>query len=90
MRLGHRIGILLSRTPEKDVKGVIAMEDLIDIESTKESEETRIYAWRVEQLAKLGLSTVIADAVASFVDWHEVARLVQKGCPPELALEIAR
>ena len=66
------------------------MEDLIDIESAKESEETRIYAWRVEQLAKLGLSTVIADAVASFVDWHEVARLVQKGCPPELALEIAR
>jgi hypothetical protein len=24
------------------------------------------------------------------VDWHEVARLVEKGCPPELALEIAR
>ena len=66
------------------------MEDLIDIESETESEETRVYAWRVEQLAKLGLSTVIADAVASFVDWHEVARLVQRGCPPELALEIAR
>jgi hypothetical protein len=66
------------------------MEDLIKIESVKESEETRVYAWRVEQLAKLGLSTVIADAVASFVDWHEVARLVKKGCPPELALEIAR
>ena len=66
------------------------MEDLIDIESAKESEETRIYAWRVEQLAKLGLSTVIADAVANLVDWHEVARLVQRGCPPELALEIAR
>lgn len=66
------------------------MEDLIDIESAKESEEIRVYAWRVEQLAKLGLSTMIADAVASFVDWHEVARLVEKGCPPELALEIAR
>lgn len=68
------------------------MEDLIDIdiESEQESEESRVYAWRVEQLAKLGLSTMIADAVASFVDWHEVAHLVQKGCPPELALEIAR
>ena len=66
------------------------MEDLIDIESAKESEDTRVYAWRVEQLAKLGLSTIVADAVASFIDWHEVARLVQKGCPPELALEIAR
>jgi hypothetical protein len=66
------------------------MEEPIDIEMNKESEEVRIYAWRVEQLAKLGLSTVIANAVATFVDWHDVARLVEKGCPPELALEIAR
>jgi hypothetical protein len=66
------------------------MEEPIDIEMNKESEEVRIYAWRVEQLAKLGLSTVIANAVAAFVDWHDVARLVEKGCPPELALEIAR
>jgi hypothetical protein len=67
------------------------MEEPIDIETVeKESEEVRIYAWRVEQLAKLGLSTVIANAVATFVDWHDVARLVEKGCPPDLALEIAR
>jgi hypothetical protein len=68
------------------------MEDLelIEIESARESENTRVYASRVEQLAKLGLSTVIADAAASFVDWHDVASLVQKGCPPGLALEIAR
>ena len=70
------------------------MEELTEIDSdsecARESEETRVYAWRVEQLAKLGLSTLIADAAASFVDWHEVARLVQKGCPPDLALEIAR
>jgi hypothetical protein len=66
------------------------MEETLDIEIEKESEEVRVYAWRVEQLAKLGLSTMIAYAVASFVDWHEVAGLVQKGCPPELALEIAR
>jgi hypothetical protein len=71
-------------------QGRVVMDDLIDVESAKESEETRVYAWRVEQLAKLGLSTMIADAVASFVDWHEIAQLVQKGCPPELALEIAR
>ena len=66
------------------------MEEPIDIEIEKESEEVRINAWRVEQLAKLGLSTVIANAVATFVDWHDVARLVEKGCPPDLALEIAR
>ena len=63
------------------------MEEPIDVEL---EEEFRVYAWRVEQLGKLGLSSVIADAVAGFVDWHEVASLVHKGCPPELALEIAR
>jgi hypothetical protein len=66
------------------------MENVFDIESAAENEETRVYAWRVEQLGTLGLSTVVAEAVASFVDWHEVARLVEKGCPPELALEITR
>jgi hypothetical protein len=66
------------------------MEEPLDIEIENKSEEARVYAWRVEQLGKLELSTIIADAVATLVDWHEVARLVQKGCPPELALEIAR
>jgi hypothetical protein len=66
------------------------MEDPDHIEIEREGEESRVYAWRVEQLASLGLSTTIADAVATIVDWHDVARLVQKGCPPELALEIAR
>ena len=64
------------------------MEELVEIE--KESEEVRVYAWRIEQLGKLGLSSVIADAVADVVDWHDVARLVAKVCPPELAVEIAR
>jgi hypothetical protein len=66
------------------------MDELIDIEIEEESEELRVYSWRAEQLGRLGLSTMIADAFANMVDWHEVARLVQNGCPPELALEIAR
>jgi hypothetical protein len=80
----------LANTETGSKGGCAGMDDLIAIERATENEETRVYAWRVEQLARLGLSTVIADAVASFVDWHEVARLVEKGCPPELALEIAR
>jgi hypothetical protein len=64
--------------------------NLFDIDNAMESEETRVYAWRSSSSGKLGLSTVVVDAVASFIDWHEVARLVQNGCPPELALEIAR
>ena len=62
------------------------MEEAIE----KQSEEVRVHAWRVEQLGNLGLSTFIAEAAADFVDWHEVAPLVDNGCPPELALEIAR
>lgn len=60
-----------------------------EIEIEPGSEELRVYAWRVEQLGNLGFSTLVADAFASLVDWHEVANLVQRGCPPELALEIA-
>jgi len=33
---------------------------------------------------------VTARAAANVVDWRDVAYLVQKGCPPELALDIAR
>jgi hypothetical protein len=64
------------------------MEELIDSELARETEEQLVYSWRVEQLAKLGLSSIVANAVAGIVDWHEVARLVKKGCSPELALEI--
>jgi hypothetical protein len=66
------------------------MQESIDFQIERESEEVRVYAWRVEQLGKLGISTWVADAVANMVDWHDVARLVQKGCPPDLALEISR
>jgi hypothetical protein len=67
------------------------VDELAEIEVEFESEEdARINAWRVEQLARLGLSHVIASAVATFVDWHELARLVEQGCSPELALEIVR
>ena len=58
--------------------------------SDRETEKDRIHAWRAEQLGKLGLSPVVAEAAADFVDWHDVAPLVDKGCPPALALEIAR
>jgi hypothetical protein len=62
----------------------------IEFEPAVSDEDARIYAWRVEQLAGLGLSEMIAGAVASVVDWHEIAGLVERGCSPELALEIVR
>jgi hypothetical protein len=62
----------------------------VEVEFEESEEDARVYTWRVEQLSGLGLSHVIASAVASFVDWHEIARLVERGCSPELALEIVR
>jgi hypothetical protein len=53
-------------------------------------EEQLIHEWRTDQLELLGLSRVIAEAFASQVDWHEVANLVKRGCPADLALEIIR
>ena len=66
------------------------MDEPIGLEIEQGSEEDRVYAWRVEQLAELGLSLLVAYAAADMVDWHDVARLVHSGCPPALALEIAR
>ena len=62
----------------------------IEVEAEESEEDARVYEWRVEQLSGLGLSHVIASAVASFVDWHEIAGLVERGCSPDLALEIVR
>jgi hypothetical protein len=45
-------------------------------------------AWRVEQLRRLGLSRLLAVALAAEVDWHELADLLGRGCPLDLALEI--
>jgi hypothetical protein len=48
----------------------------------------RVHAWRVAQLARLGLARPVAEAVADKVDWHEVAKLVRRGCPAALAVRI--
>ena len=54
------------------------------------NEEAKVHSWRSEQLRNLGLSSAIAKRFAGLVDWHEIAALVARGCPPELALEIVR
>ena len=50
--------------------------------------ELAVHAWRTEQLQRQGLTREIADAFADFVDWHAIAALVRRGCPPLLALDI--
>jgi hypothetical protein len=53
-------------------------------------DELAVQVWRSDQLRRLGLSRILAETFAGLVDWHEVAKLVARGCSPELALEIAR
>ena len=68
----------------------IEFDQLESVEIDGSDEDARVYAWQVERLSGLGLSKVVAAAVAPLVDWHEIARLVECGCSPELALEIVR
>ncbi len=53
-------------------------------------EDEMVRAWREEQLRRLGLLPVLARIFADHVDWHEIASLVRRGCPPALALDIVR
>ena len=49
-----------------------------------------VHEWRVTQLTRLGIPWSLAQAVADQVDWHQVAKLVRRGCSPRLALQIVR
>jgi hypothetical protein len=52
--------------------------------------EAIVHDWRVFQLRRLGVPTLLAESYADSIDWHQVARLVQRGCPPLTALRIVR
>jgi hypothetical protein len=53
-------------------------------------EQVLVHEWRAERLRELGLPRSLAEGFADRVDWRSVARLVERGCPPVLALEIMR
>ena len=47
-----------------------------------------VHGWRVARLTRPGIRWPLAQAAADHVDWHQVASLVRRGCPPRLALRI--
>ena len=53
-------------------------------------EDSLVHEWRVAQLTRLGIPGLLAETAADDVDWHQIARLVQRGCSPRLALRIVR
>jgi hypothetical protein len=48
-----------------------------------------VHNWRVSQLARLGIPGPLAEAYADRLDWHQIAQLIQRGCPVRLAIRIA-
>jgi hypothetical protein len=59
-------------------------------EAIDHHDDLLVREWRVTQLTRLGIPWSLAQAVAGHVDWHQVAELVRRGCPPRLALQIVR
>jgi hypothetical protein len=49
-----------------------------------------VHRWRVTQLTRRGIPGPLAQAEADHVDWHQIARLVQPGRAPALAVRIVR
>jgi hypothetical protein len=52
--------------------------------------DSLVHDWRVTQLRRLGVPDALAEVDADYADWHQVARLVQRGCSPQLAVRLVR
>ena len=54
------------------------------------TDEELIFAWRFEQLQRVGFDAELALdlAVCAEVDLHDATELVQRGCAPPLAARI--
>ena len=63
-------------------------QEATESEFARTDEEVLVHQWRAEQLKRLGLSRIVAEAFAGRIDWHDIAALVARGCPAELALKI--
>jgi hypothetical protein len=65
-----------------------AMERLIAGYEVISQDGMLVHNWRAVQLKRLGLPGALAEIYADRIDWHQVARLVDRGCPARLALRI--
>jgi hypothetical protein len=56
----------------------------------RETEQERVERWRLEALVKVGYDSTSAAqiAVRNDVDLHRAIELVERGCPPEIAVRI--
>jgi hypothetical protein len=58
--------------------------------STSTADYAGVIAWRRRRLLEVGFDGMTADVFArtTSVDLHELIQLVERGCPPELAVRI--
>jgi hypothetical protein len=49
---------------------------------TIEHSEPPVHHWRASQLRQLGIPAALAGVYAGRIDWPQIARLIQLGCPP--------
>ena len=69
-------------------QGMTTMEPAITGHEAVDHNELPVHTWRVAQLTRLGNPGLLAEIHADHLDWHQIARLAQRGCPPQLALRI--
>jgi hypothetical protein len=66
------------------------MEPTAPGHETIDHSESHVHHWRVSRLTRLGIPGSLAEIYADHLDWHQIAWLVQRGCPLRLALRIVR
>jgi hypothetical protein len=64
------------------------MEPAITGHEAVDHDDLLVHTWRVARLTRLGIPALLAEIHADHLDWHQIARLVQRGCPPQLTLRI--
>jgi hypothetical protein len=63
---------------------------MVHAQGSTDREDHAVHSWRVSRLTELGVPEPPAEEVADHIDWHDVARLVDQGCPAELAVTIVQ
>ena len=64
------------------------MEPAISGHEADHEEDLPVHTRRVARLTRLGIPGPLAEVYADHLDWHQIARLMQPGWPPRLALRI--
>ena len=89
-RLAAILNLKDNKAPRRMLEGRTMQRTHVgDGQEAIDRESQRVHDWRVTRLIGLGIPWPVAEVDADRVDWHQIARLVLRGCPPMLALRIA-